>query len=338
MMTLIYMSQTSRQRGVLTLAYGPQRFVEQARSLAHSLQLHAPHLPRTLVTDSSDPAILKLFTEVVPFRPEYGSGVRQKLFIDFYSPYEETLFIDSDCLVLGNLDSFWTAFAGQSFGVPGYKYQERGALDPYLDVDHVLDTLHLTKLPKFNGGIYYFVRSPEATDFFNTARNLLDTWSTLRLREFRKNGPADEAIYSAAMAVHQIPLTSMGSGGMWTPCGYKGSLHLDALRGTCSFEKEGMMRAPEVVHFPGEYVYAFPYARERAILKAHVEGKGKSALSLAVAWIQSVLWQCSRRSSGLSTIGRTCVRYYRRATINSDASKGSGLSVSAAALKGAFRK
>lgn len=328
----------SHQRGILTLAYGPERFVEQARSLAHSLQVHAPHLPRTLVTDSKDPAILRMFTEIVPYRPEYGSGVRQKLFIDLYSPYEETLFIDSDCLALGNLDSFWSAFAGQCFGVPGYRYQEKGTVDAYMDLDHVLETLQVTRIPKFNGGTYYFVRSSKATEFFNTARHLLDNWTSLRMREFRENGPADEAVYSAAMAIHQIPLTSMGPGGMWTPCGYTGPLHLDVLKGTCSFKKDGVMLAPEVVHFPGEYVYAYPYTRERAKLSAHIEGKKTSALSLAWPFLRSLLWQCSRRSRSLSKVGRAWVRSYRRATKSSGATSSAGLPNPVGLLKGGVRE
>lgn len=332
------MNPNPHMRGVVTLAYGPRRFVEQARSLAHSLIMHAPRLPRTLVTDSKDPKILKLFTEVVAYRPEFGSGVRQKLYLDLYSPYEETLFIDSDCLVLGNLESFWTAFAGQDFGVPGYRYQKKGDIDPYLDLDHVLDTLNVASLPKFNGGVYYFARTPQATNFFNTARNLLDNASSLRLYEFRKNGPADEAVYSAAMAVHQIPLTSMGTGGMWTPCGYKGSLHLDVAQGTCSFEKDGMMVTPEVIHFPGEYVYAFPYARERAKLKALIEGNTTSGFRYSASYVKSVLWQCSRRSSGLSRIARSCVRTYRRAVRAFFEPTRSGLPVTVTDIRGGLRE
>src|ERR1700735_3143936 len=208
-MTMFATNASSHQRGVITLAYGPPRFVEQPRSLAHSLQVHAPHLPRTLVTDSHEPSIRKLFTEVIAYRSEFGPGVRQKVFLDHYSPYDETLFIDSDCLVLGNLDSFWAAFAGQSFGVPGYRYLKRGEVDPYIDVEHALNTLNVLQLPKFNGGTYYFTRSPETTEFFNTARKFLDNFSSFRLSEFRRNGPADEAIYSLAMAAHDLPLTSM---------------------------------------------------------------------------------------------------------------------------------
>ena len=146
------MNSIRPSRGIITLAYGHERFIEQARSLGHSLELHAPQLPRTLITDSDNPEVHRQFTEVIPYRPEYGTGVRQKLFLDQYSPYEQTLFIDSDCLVLGNLDSFWSAFAGQYFGVPGFRYLQKGSTDPYFDVDYVLDKLNLTSIPKFNGG------------------------------------------------------------------------------------------------------------------------------------------------------------------------------------------
>jgi hypothetical protein len=307
------MNSATNSRGVITLAYGQECFIEQARSLGQSLKLHAPHLPRTLITDSTDPEVGRLFTEVIPYRSEYGSGVRQKLFLDQYSPYGRTLFVDSDCLVLGDLETFWSAFAGNYFGVPGYRYLHKGSVDPYLDVDHALGKLGLTAIPKFNGGTYYFTRSPEATQFFNTARNILENWRDFKLREFRRDGPGDESVYSLAMAVHSISPTSMGSGGMWTPVGYKGPLLLDALLGTCSFEKEGMKLAPEIIHFPGEYAYSFVYARERAKLGAHVEGRKTPTSKLVVSFAKSVLWQCSRRSAGLSRVARSSVRAYRTA-------------------------
>jgi hypothetical protein len=307
------MNSASHSRGIITLAYGHKRFIEQARSLAHSLQLHAPHLPRTLVTDSCDPEIRKLFTQVISYRSEYGNGVRQKLYLDQYSPYEKTLFIDSDCLALGNLDAFWSVFDGQYFGVPGYRYLQKGSTDPFLNVDHALKELNLTAIPKFNGGTYYFERSSEASEFFTTARNILDNFKTLGLCEFRRNGPNDESVYALAMAIHKLGPTSMGPGGMWTPVGYKGPLLLNALKGKCSFEKEEMQLFPEIIHFPGEYMYCFAYARERAKLRARIEGTKSPASALAVSFGSSVLWQCSRKVSGLSKLAKKTLRAYRSA-------------------------
>lgn len=73
-------------RGVLTMAFGPARYIEMAKTLGRSLQLHSPDTPRAVVTDSSDRELAHLFTSVVPLRPERGSGVAQKLALYEYSP------------------------------------------------------------------------------------------------------------------------------------------------------------------------------------------------------------------------------------------------------------
>ena len=225
-------------RGILTMAFGKPRFIEQVKSLGRSILLHAPDAQTAIVTDSDDPQLREIFMRVIKYRPELGSSVRQKLHLDLYSPFEETLFIDSDCLVLGNLESFWTAFAGQTFGVPGSKFLTRGMADPYLDVAFALDYFGVEKLPKFNGGTYYFNKSDEANDFFSTARELLANWKDLHFSEFRRDGPADEAIVSIAMAIHGLKPTSMGTAGMYTPTSYRGPMYLDVIEGKCSFEKK----------------------------------------------------------------------------------------------------
>lgn len=307
------METGSRDRGVLTMAYGHPRFIEQAKDLGLSLRLHAPDLPRAIVTDSMDAELRSIFTDVIPLQPEYGSGVGQKLYLDRYSPYETTLFIDSDCLVLGSLLAFWAAFQGRYFGVPGYRHLHRGDKDPYMDVDHVLDRFGVTALPKFNGGTYYFTRSAEATRFFETARHLMDQWRELRLAPFRRNGPNDEAVYSIAMAIHGMSPTYMANGGMWTPTGYRGRLRLDGIAGTCSFEKEGQIRTPEIIHFPGEYAYCYPYARERVRIRKQVQGRGPGTPAVGRAYAAAALWHPSRRSAGLSKLGKNAIRAWRTA-------------------------
>jgi hypothetical protein len=297
-------------RGVLTLAFGKPRFIEQVKSLGRSLHLHAPRTHTAVVTDSKDPELRELFTQVIPYRPEFGSSVRQKLHLNLYTPFEETLFIDSDCLVLGDLERFWKAFAGQTFGVPGFEYIQKGESDPYLDVDFALEHFGLDRLPKFNGGTYYFDNSERSAHFFSTARELLANWKELRFAEFRRDGPADEPIVSVAMAIHGLGPTSMGASGMYTPTAYSGPLNLDVVKGTCSFKKKGRMVTPEIIHFAGEYAYCFAYPREAARLKRYFGGGGSFFL-LARALVTSVLWQCTRRSPGLAAFARRWVRLYR---------------------------
>ena len=80
------------------------------------------------------------------------------------------------------------------------------------------------------------------------------------------------------MAIHGFRPTSMGSAGMYTPTSYRGPLHLNAMEGTCYFEKEGEMVIPEVVHFAGEYSFCFAYPRESARLKAYFGGIPRPSL------------------------------------------------------------
>lgn len=246
------MSPTSDSRGVITLAYGRPRYVEQSRDLALSMQLHDPALPCALITDSTDPDLSSYFSHIIPYKPEWGKEVRQKLYLDHYSPFERTVFIDSDCLVVRNLNPVWEAFVGQSVGVPGFRYISKGTIDPCFDVDHVLAETGLPELAKFNGGLYYFARSPQTDAFFEQARRIAAQWRELRLGSFQGNGPNEEAILAVAMGLCGLRMTYLGAGGMWTPSGSTGRLHLDVMEGICSFVKEGQVRTP-VNAAAGEY-------------------------------------------------------------------------------------
>lgn len=241
-------STSTCSRGILTLAFGSPKYIEMAKSLARSLLLHDPTLPRAIVTDSTDPELATLFAHVLPLRREYGSNVRQKLFLDDYTPFDETLFIDSDSLAVRPLHDFWAAFQQVPFGVCGQRTLYAGESDEYLDVNFILRRFHLTGLPKFNGGIYYFKSTLEAVTLFDTARDLMNHATELRFTDFRGDGPADEALFSVAMAIHGLTVTDMGLGGMWTPIDATTRLRIDVPKGLCSFTKRGRRLAPHILH------------------------------------------------------------------------------------------
>lgn len=295
-----------RSRGVITLAFGKQRYLEMAKSLARSLELHAPNVPRAVMTDSDDEELRSLFSHVVPYRTEYGTNVVPKFYLDRFTPFDETLFIDSDCLLVRSLDPFWEAFENQYYGVPGWRILGRGETDPYLDLPFVLEHLHLAGFSKFNGGTYYLKRSAETTHFFDTVRHLYSRADELRIVNFRHNGPPDEPIFSIAMELHGLRMTSMGDRGMLTPIQSTGPLRLDVLKGRCSFTKEGRSVHPDIIHFAGEYANSFAYVRESAKLKAHFAGESLPLVSLTKAYVGSRKWQWSRtaRTWGRNVLDR----------------------------------
>jgi hypothetical protein len=267
------------KRGILTFAFGRQKYVDMAKSLARSLMLHSPKELRAVVTDSKDPELRLLFDDVIPYRPEYGKNVRQKVYIDRYSPYEKTLFIDGDSLVVGELEPFWTTFAGQPFGVPGHTMLRRGDWDEYMEVDHVLHELGLVEIPKFNGGTYYFDQSAEAEAFFSTAREILALSKELRLKDFRGDGACDEAVFAITMALRGMTATDMGAGGMWTPIGATTPVTMDVGKGVCRFTKRDRPVAPEVMHF-ATWTDHYVYRRECLRLERMAAGGDLSVMDL----------------------------------------------------------
>jgi hypothetical protein len=271
-----YLSPEANNRGVLTLAFGKPLYIEMAKSLARSLILHDPKLKRAVVTDSDDPDLHQLFSVVIPYRPEYGNNVRQKMHLDLYSPFEETLFIDSDSLILRSLDSIWEAFRNVDFGATANQTTlSKGFKDEYMDVDFILSKFGLEGIPKFNGGLYYFNSRSHAVS--DTARSLLKDYVSLRFTEFRNDGPADEPLYQVAMAIHGLQSTDMGKGGMWTPIKAVGKIKLDIVNGVCQFTKiigsppTPRLVEPEVMHF-ATFTDSVMYRRECLKLLKNANG------------------------------------------------------------------
>ena len=53
----------------------------------------------------------------IPLRHEWGSGLEQKLYLDKYTCFEETLFVDADSIVVKDVEGLWEFFSNVSFGV-----------------------------------------------------------------------------------------------------------------------------------------------------------------------------------------------------------------------------
>jgi hypothetical protein len=281
-------------RGIVTMAFGKQPYIEMAKWLAMSIKLNAPDLESAVLTDSTDPELAELYTHVIPHEPYMGSQMEPKFHLDRFTPFEESFYIDTDCLVLNNLDAMWAAFQGQYFGIPGWRYLTASDVDQAVDVPFVLDRYQLTSLPKFNGGCYYFRSGEETTRFFDTARDLFTRAAELRIGFFRDGGFSDEPLFALALALHGLKLTSLGVRGPWTPLQSRGAIHLDVFAQECSFLKEGITVYPDLVHFPGGYRECYAYHREVWKLQRHFGRPTPPLIARSSTQATGILWSARR--------------------------------------------
>ncbi|RYE55900.1 MAG: hypothetical protein EOP48_09180 [Sphingobacteriales bacterium] len=272
--------KSSSNRNVITIATGKRVYVDMAATLARSfLWWHKDSDIRFyLVTDNESfiPADIKDKVELLLVNPgELGEGFSTKLYLDKLAPEGRTLFIDSDCMIFGDISPIFTAFEGKDVSVVG-NYISKG--EWFGDIGKICKDFGLKKIPKFNGGIYYIEKGDLAARVYEKARELekkYDEIGFLRLR----GKPNDEVLMAVSMELNRMtPVIDDGTI-MSDPQACQGGYKIKVLTGErwlynppapnklhqdwYPFE----LVKPLIVHFLGSYTEHYPYRSEQAKLK-----------------------------------------------------------------------
>lgn len=98
-------------RGFITIATGDKKYHEMAKTLVKSYKLTSASPMRFgVITDDANDKFEE-FDDVVLIKDATRSYM-DKIDIMRYSPYDETIFIDSDCIAFNNLNIYWKDFGG----------------------------------------------------------------------------------------------------------------------------------------------------------------------------------------------------------------------------------
>jgi hypothetical protein len=249
--------------GIITIALGERRYIEMAKMLALSLIQTNPDIRRAIVSDAPENQFKGLYDIYIPYNDSFGKGLSQKLHLDKYSPFEETFFIDADCLVVGSLDNTIELCRKHSFVVFGDQITTG---EWYMDISEMCKKFNLPSIPLFNGGTYYFKNKDIATKIYDQARQLKENYDEMGFKKFR-GSINEEPLVAVAMAINNIEAVDDKGFGMRTPIGLNGALKIDVLNKKCEFDKDGLYVKPAIMHFAGAYANAFHYKREVRKLK-----------------------------------------------------------------------
>ena len=244
--------------GLITIAYGPQKYIRMARALALSYRRHLPKRPFAVVTDQSSAKELgTCFDVVIPITLAYGSGVVQKLYADIYSPFDKTLFVDSDCIFYKSPERIWDLYAGKPFSMRGWRYLT-GSTDyekqhPYEFVQNTSDFLkanNISRLPLFNSGVFFFSRSETASRVFHKARAIYEKRATLGFVPFKNAPIADEPAFAVAMESCGVEMDPWDrNNGMETAINMENVFSINVLNEQSRFLKNGTECDPVLIHF-----------------------------------------------------------------------------------------
>ena len=297
----------SPQLGVLTMAYGDERFIKQAELLAISIKVNMPHLPVALVSDVKE-THSPWFDYVVPFDPALGGGMKQKLYLDKYSPFQETLYVDSDCIVSRPFEEELREIREYDFTPVCDTYlTSANAYEYVADFKGVMEKLGISRKPEFNGGLFFFKKNRAAVAIFDSARDLLNRQTELGIRNFDRHGPNDETLYSLALGMQNSAVYNDSQRLMRTTIAVTGKIHIQPLRGGCRYVYRGKEIQPAICHFVRSNVSAYSYLKCEWILRRHAGQLNqlktvvpfllRATASLCIGWLKVVryrLWVVPR--------------------------------------------
>ncbi|MFK8035743.1 MAG: putative nucleotide-diphospho-sugar transferase [Hyphomicrobiales bacterium] len=159
------MSKTS---GIIYLAFGSPYLVMALRSI-RSLRKTNPDLPICLVTNlaiaKTDIPLLRDDDTLAVLEEDQANNRAIKTSINTISPYDRTLFLDCDTVVLGALDTgfrFLDDF-DLAFRLNPYPQTRKGKADVT-----IMEGLTVGDCPHWNSGVMFFAKRPAADQFFQS--------------------------------------------------------------------------------------------------------------------------------------------------------------------------
>ena len=188
-------------KGFITIATGKEEYYALARNLLRSYRRFCPSpLPFAILADRENEYTAE-FDDVLVFPNGATNSYLDKLRLAEFAPYDETIFIDADCLAFGDLnvifDHFKDADDFSCFGrvlplddkTGWFEYENLGALQE--KVSYVVG-LH--------GGIYYMRKGDMSSKVMADAMDFIPNYKDYGFRG--KFDLGDEPLVALAMAVN----------------------------------------------------------------------------------------------------------------------------------------
>jgi len=250
--------------GYITLALDHPRYLAMAVNLARSLAYFDPKRPRCLVYNDGvtiTPDVRHVFHDLVRIdaRPGY-LGCMNKIRLYDLTPYDRTMYIDADCLLVkGDIDRHWVALANSEFVMTGEK-RTSGSWNR-LDFRAVCEELKIPYVVQMNSGVFAFSRGERARLFFERLQTLYRDHRDLlsNIHQSRKGQYADEPFFGAAMGEFGFsPTGGRAEDGSWMVTTWNAkNCRFDPFRGESRIDKPSRYWFG-VRHFPREWVVHSP--------------------------------------------------------------------------------
>lgn len=183
------------RRIVYTVALGRKPFAEMAMGLGRSLSLIGDTTPRVIMTDIQGYDWSRYFDKVI-HPPKERDGLEKLTALD-HTDADTVLAIDCDMIAFKRMDDIFEYCKGMTLGVQGW-FVNSGKWHGG-DVAETMQRFGKDQLPKFNGGLIYYERTPEAQSLIAKMRDIALDYDKYGFERYRQGKVSEEVTMMLAM-------------------------------------------------------------------------------------------------------------------------------------------
>lgn len=192
-------------KGFVLLAEGDE-YIKQAALCAMSIKDSGNTYPVSLLTcDAVPQKYISLFDKIIeiPWYEKTNSIFKTENRWKIYhaSPYDETIVLDTDILVLQDLDFWWNFLSAYDLYYIDkvYTYRKEQVIDK-----HYRKTFIANKLPNLYNGIHYFKKGDVAHEFYKWVELVTNNWELFYGQYCKKHYPKQPSMDVTVSIVAKI--------------------------------------------------------------------------------------------------------------------------------------
>ena len=234
------------KRGYVTIATGKTHYYRIAKNLLDSYRVNASGAyPFAIICDRENEYTAAFDKVVLMDNPAHSYMDKLRLFDCL--PWDETIFIDADCLCYGDIDRWWELFAqnGSDFSVFGRAYEDLDTDKGWFQtagMGEFREQIHF--VPSFSGGVYYLRNTATCKKVLDTAKYAAAHYRDYPFAIF--SDPADEPVIALGMAVANCRPTACSDVGLYT---YRRFTHADILAPQAEWQYQEAWRPILLIHW-----------------------------------------------------------------------------------------
>lgn len=258
-------------QGYITCAYGKPVYLEQAVNLACSVKRLDQMRPIAVVTDVKMQSVAEayrekgVFDEVFVLDDKRLRGLMGKISCAEVTPFDRTMFLDSDCMLVHDVDFLWEKMTSLDFCIQGEYVNSDGASDEL--IRFWCARFNIPYFPVLNSGCYSWNRNGAA--ILLRAGEILSAAKENRIPPGAGGFDDDQPAIGIAMAERGIKPLPNSLNLHFSTFGSV-NLQLDLERNYCGFLKGTYWAEPCVLHYNSLASVEMYRSRSRKVLEREV--------------------------------------------------------------------